>query len=214
MNQSLREKIALVVFLVLVVLTLLGGVVYLNVGHNWNVTASSIDDAAGSLEGYTAILYDGVSISKTPLDDSTTTTPVTLSAAALSYENKKATVFELNSVTPEMYQSGSILKRGDKKIGVFCVTPQTTPLTIQSQISYFKHYHVDYIVCFSTNTTYMTAHLDGIDVLISLDSTDYSMGKTVGKTYLVSSPCVGKIGSVLISPHNVASSKDISSLQS
>ncbi len=54
-----REKIALLVFFCLVIVGIGGLVGYLAVGHSWNVAASNIDDAAGSMSGYTAILYEG-----------------------------------------------------------------------------------------------------------------------------------------------------------
>ncbi len=59
MSERSREKIALVVFVFLVVFAgcCLGG--YLVAGHSWNVAASSIDDTFGSMEGYTAIVYEG-----------------------------------------------------------------------------------------------------------------------------------------------------------
>lgn len=65
MSIQSREKLALVVFLGLVVLSLLGFGWYLLAGHSWNVAASNIDDTFGSMEGYTAIVYPGTDISGT-----------------------------------------------------------------------------------------------------------------------------------------------------
>ncbi|MEG0417156.1 alcohol dehydrogenase [Gordonibacter sp.] len=59
MSVISREKIALVVFAGLIVLSLLGFGWYLLAGHSWNVAASNIDDTFGSMEGYTAIVYPG-----------------------------------------------------------------------------------------------------------------------------------------------------------
>lgn len=59
MNKRTREKIALVVFLVLgfgVAAVLLG---YFSTGRTWNVAASVVDDTMGRMEGYTALVYDG-----------------------------------------------------------------------------------------------------------------------------------------------------------
>ena len=59
MEKTSREKIALIVFLVLAIgmgFILFG---YVFAGHSWNVTASNIDDAFGNMEGYTAIVYEG-----------------------------------------------------------------------------------------------------------------------------------------------------------
>lgn len=59
MSSETREKQALVVFLLLVVLGMSGLIWYLFAGHSWNVAASNIDDSVGQMEGYTAILYAG-----------------------------------------------------------------------------------------------------------------------------------------------------------
>lgn len=54
-----REKIALLVFSGLIALSLCGLGWYLLAGHSWNVAASNIDDTFGSMDGYTALLYQG-----------------------------------------------------------------------------------------------------------------------------------------------------------
>lgn len=58
-NRS-REKVALIVFLILVIVGFGGLASYLAVGHTWNVAASNIDDATGSMEGYTTIIFKGL----------------------------------------------------------------------------------------------------------------------------------------------------------
>lgn len=68
MSIQSREKLALVVFLGLMVLSLLGFGWYLLAGHSWNVAASNIDDTFGSMEGYTAIVYPGTDIVKAYAD--------------------------------------------------------------------------------------------------------------------------------------------------
>lgn len=59
MSERSREKIALVVFALLVAFAgcCLGG--YIVAGHSWNVAATNIDDTFGSLDGYTVIAYAG-----------------------------------------------------------------------------------------------------------------------------------------------------------
>lgn len=59
MSNVPREKIALVVFVGLIAVSLFGLVGYLAVGHSWNVAASNIDDATGQMDGYTAIVFKG-----------------------------------------------------------------------------------------------------------------------------------------------------------
>lgn len=62
MSVKSREKIALFVFLVLIVLSLCGLGWYLVAGHSWNVAASNLDDTCGSMDGYTAIVYPGTAV--------------------------------------------------------------------------------------------------------------------------------------------------------
>lgn len=59
MEKSKREKIALVVFGLLVVLSLCGFGWYIVAGHSWNIAASTIDDTVGEMNGYTVIVYEG-----------------------------------------------------------------------------------------------------------------------------------------------------------
>lgn len=59
MNKRTRERIALVVFLLLgfgVAVVLLS---YFSTGRSWNVAASVVDDTVGRMEGYTALVYEG-----------------------------------------------------------------------------------------------------------------------------------------------------------
>lgn len=106
MLKSAREKIAIAVFILL----LLGGlglcIAYISgVGHNLNVAASTIDDAAGELEGYSAFVYKGTaqpvaaptdpSNPSAPSDPATSQTDTSVSSAL----NQKAQ--SDGEVTPE-----------------------------------------------------------------------------------------------------------------
>ena len=56
MKKRTREKVALLVFALLVIL---GGSVllrYFETGRSWNVAASVVDDSFGQIKGYTAIV--------------------------------------------------------------------------------------------------------------------------------------------------------------
>ena len=62
MSKRTREKLALVVFLLLafgVAAVLLG---YFSTGRTWNVAASVVDDTVGRMEGYTALVYDATTV--------------------------------------------------------------------------------------------------------------------------------------------------------
>lgn len=59
MEKNSREKIALIVFLVLAIAAgcVLFG--YIFAGHSWNIAASNLDDTFGNMDGYTVIAYEG-----------------------------------------------------------------------------------------------------------------------------------------------------------
>lgn len=59
MSNGTREKQAIGVFLLLIVLSTFGIAWYMVAGHSWNVAASSIDEKVGQMEGYTSIVYAG-----------------------------------------------------------------------------------------------------------------------------------------------------------
>lgn len=59
MSTRTREKQALGVFAVLIILSLLGLGWYLVAGHSWNVAASTIDEKVGQMDGYVALVYSG-----------------------------------------------------------------------------------------------------------------------------------------------------------
>lgn len=59
MEKGIREKIALVIFALLIVL---GGWVlisYFSTGRSWSVAATIVDDTVGEMDGYTAIVFSG-----------------------------------------------------------------------------------------------------------------------------------------------------------
>ena len=59
MINRTREKIALVILCLLLVFGGIALVSYIIAGHSLNVTATQIDDAVGTMEGYTAIVFEG-----------------------------------------------------------------------------------------------------------------------------------------------------------
>ncbi|MEG0619743.1 MAG: alcohol dehydrogenase [Raoultibacter sp.] len=262
MSKTSREKIALFIFFCLVLVGLGTTVAYLNVGHSWNVAASNIDDAAGDMEGYTAILYEGTA--KPPVKEEAKTTkppskikaaadaetgseaaaeteaeaevetegvpilnanaadqekekekpkePVSLSAVEKSYQDKQATVFVLDVAHPEQYADGMILRKGNHRFGVFSVAFNQSIALTEKQIAYFKSYKVDFIVAITPDKKFVEK-APGIDIVVSLkDEGLFLMGETIDHTFYVDAPLVGTVGAIVISPHSVVSSKDISEI--
>ena len=151
MKKRTREKVALLVFALLVVL---GGSVllrYFETGRSFNMAATAVDDAFGQMSGYTAIVFDGtydvldaLRPTKLPsVDGGAEERPETLGemvAAELArlplsmrerpvyasdvrsfYEEKGAGVLTLNVDDLARYEKPRILMAGDRKIGVVAV---------------------------------------------------------------------------------------------
>lgn len=59
MEKRTREKIALVVFALLVVLAGVVLISYFATGRSWNMAASFVDDTIGNMDGYTVVAYAG-----------------------------------------------------------------------------------------------------------------------------------------------------------
>lgn len=303
MSVQSREKIALAVFAALIVLSLFGLGWYLIAGHSWNVAASNIDDTFGSMDGYTAIVYEGTAVPKAvdekgasgagadagassgakAADAADAASPeageskdperneheaeesaskersaadaeeglperdaadgadaaadagagasssagtgtlangtsakakpgVTVAEAQKSYEDKKATVFSLDTVDLDQYGEGTILKKGDHRFGVFSVTEPTTVRALEKQVAYFAAHKVDFIVAITPDKAYVEG-ASGIDIVISTQDEDlFVMGETIDGTFYVDAPEVGKVGTILISPSNVVSAKVIEEL--
>lgn len=301
MSVQSREKIALAVFAALIVLSLFGLGWYLIAGHSWNVAASNIDDTFGSMDGYTAIVYEGTAVPKAvdekgasgagadagassgakAADGADAASPeageskdperneheaeepaskersaadaeeglpewdaadgadadagasssssagtgtlangtsakakpgVTVAEAQKSYEDKKATVFSLDTVNLDQYGEGTILKKGDHRFGVFSVTEPTTVRALEKQVAYFAAHKVDFIVAITPDKAYVE-DASGIDIVISTQDEDlFVMGETIDGTFYVDAPEVGKVGTILISPSNVVSAKVIEEL--
>ncbi len=310
-------------------------IAYLNIGHNWNVTASQIDDATGELEGYTVILYagtveepaedivssstsgtavDGVgadgldstsagvasggavgeasvreeahstlgasaeegaaqsahdsetageatmddaasptsdsaqgsanavdgtsqgsadahasqstessgtsgsraSGGATPLFASSSSTqqkdPVSVEDVAASYREKDAQVIVIDVEDLGAYQEGTVLKRGDRRIGVFSVAFNEPLPRVQAKVDELRAANVDFVVAITPDRQFVES-ATGIDIVLSLtDEGSSFLGGTVNGTYYVDSPLVGQVGAVLVSPHNVVSAKDVTEL--
>ena len=138
--------------------------------------------------------------------------PVTVDDAQKSYEDKKATVFSLDTVNIEQYREGTILKKGDHRFGVFSVTGPMTPYALKKQVEYFELHKVDFIVAVTADKAYVEG-ASGIDIVISTQDEDlFVMGETIDGTFYVDAPEIGKVGTILISPSNVVSAKVIEEL--
>ena len=129
-----------------------------------------------------------------------------------SYEKKGATAFSLSTLDPSRYEEGVILKRGGRRFGVLAVTGPASPRFLERQAAYFDEHAVDFVVAIVSDREYL-AGIEGFDIVISTqDEGLFVMGETIGSTFYVSAPELGKAGAILISPSNVVSAKVVEGL--
>ncbi len=238
LSKKSREKVALAVFIGLVILFICVAVIYIFAGHSLNRAATSLDDTLGDMEDYTAVIFEGIehpetsdeagngtsdsssgilgftSSSDTESSDSsiTVTEPVSLEEVEESYEDKGAIVITLDLSDLEYYERGIILRKDDEAFGVCAVLETTSASYAKEQISWFAKHDVDSVIALTTDLDLLDK-VTGIDIAISVsDEKDLTVGKDIGGVYCIKAPDVGSVGAVIISPSNVVSSKVVQEL--
>jgi hypothetical protein len=138
--------------------------------------------------------------------------PLAIADVVQSYLDKRSSVLTLDTVHPETYREGVILKKGHKRFGVFCINAGDKQAKIDKQVAYFEAYQVDFIVAVVPDIE-LAKGTAGIDIVLSTQEEDlFIMGETKGTTFYVCAPTEGSVGAILISPSNVVSAKVLSEL--
>lgn len=138
--------------------------------------------------------------------------PLSVDDVKESYEKKGATAFSLSTLDPSRYEEGVILKRGSRRFGVLAVTGPASPRFLERQAAYFDEHAVDFVVAIVSDREHLEG-IEGFDIVISTqDEGLFVMGETIGSTFYVSAPELGKAGAILISPSNVVSAKVVEGL--
>lgn len=241
MSKQVREKIALLVFAVLVVL---GGCVlasYLYTGRTWTQAATLVDDTLGNMQGYTGIVFNGV-VPPEPEDDpalssepsstgGTVAEMVRLTALPLVeraesgrfdgvflsdvreiYEQKGAKVITLDVRDLAGHAEPVVYRAGDKRIGVFSATSFLRAAEVEHAVSTLKEQGADSIVCLAPREA-LLATSKGIDILLlTEDAATNDVRTAEGTTTVVQSPTTGEVGVILLSTNNVALVREIDSL--
>ena len=210
MEQLPRERIALVVFCACILLIVAGIAAYMFAGHSWNHAASRIDDAAGEMEGYRVVLFDGTAIpeqSRVNNHGLLADQSRALDSVEYEYRQKEATTFALDSMNLEAYAEPTVLERGGYRIGVIYIEPDDTTRTIQAHADYLESHGCNAVIAFSGKAL-DEAECEGLDIVVDLHS-DGSRKASDAKrdSTVVTMPCTGNIGAIVISPSDVVSFK-------
>ena len=207
-----RERIALVVFMACIALLFGGIVAYLFAGHSWNVAANHIDDAAGELEGYHVLLYEGTSIpvaSRVNANGQLSIHPVSLAAIARDYRQKGASVFVIRSSDLSDYDSPVVFEHDGFRVGVVRFPDEATIRSMRTSCKRLQEHSCDTVLAICKNAK-KPSKVEGIDILLTLDNHHSASPRSQLGFFQVHMPAVGSVGVVLISPSDVASTRIIS----
>lgn len=241
MKKRTREKVALLVFALLVVL---GGSVllrYFETGRPLNMAATVVDDAFGQMKGYTAIVYDGTFDSLDALRPSAEVggaaeeEPASLGAMVLSelsrlplsmrerpvyasdvrtlYEEKGAGVITLDAADLRRYERPTVLMAGDRKIGVVAIDYYASKKQLEKVRRELTDAGAQSLVCLVPRLSCL-ATIEGFQAVIVTDDDQADPGAGEGSegAHIVYAPERGSVGVVLLTALNVTTSKVYASL--
>ncbi len=201
-----RERIALVVFAAVIVLITAGIAFYLFVGHSWNYAATRIDDAAGEMQDYRVIAFEGTAIpaaSQVKDDGQRFYSPVSRESVITEYQDKGATVFFIDASDLDNYESPVVFEKDAYRVGVFLVAEDDTTADIRQKLSQLETRAADVVVVFAESVKRLEK-IEGIDVVVRVstqkDDADLPMAA-------LDMPAVGNVGTIVISPSDVLATR-------
>lgn len=241
MKKRTREKVALLVFALLVIL---GGSVllrYFETGRSFNVAASAVDDVFGQMQGYTALVFDGT---YDPMDglrlprgsDDGESQPASIGAMVLSelsrlplalrerpvyasdvrslYLEKGAGVLTLDIAHPARYEKPVILMAGDRKVGVVYIDYYASKKRLAALRQEMADAGAESFICLTPRLSCL-ASTEGFQAVVVTDDSQAEPGSEKGSeggAHIMYAPEKGQVGVVLLTALNVPSSKVYASL--
>lgn len=172
MQSSSREKIAVVLFVAILGLVVVGLCAYLVVGHKWNTAATTIDDAAGDMAGYTTILFEGTSApdyQDVDAPDAVQRTGVPLALVADQYREKKSGVIELDTVDEGRYATPRVVRCNDRRFGIVSFTAGQSTASMQAEVTALQQQGVDSIIAIVPYAS-LVSQVTGLDIVCNLRS--------------------------------------------
>lgn len=234
MQQAAREKIAVVLFVVILGITAVGLCAYLVLGHHWNNAATTIDDYAGDMESYTTILYEGTAApdyADVDAQDAPQRSGIPLSVVEQDYRSKHSAVIVLDSVDKDQYRKPRVVTRNGYRFGIISFRPNQSTASICSAVKALRK-KADCIIALVPYKK-LVANVDGIDIVCDMKTmsapksassqkkaasskaSSSSSGSSFfggDKPYAASNCAVGTVRAVIISPSKNVSSRVVDSL--
>lgn len=168
----------------------------------------STSDKAGSRE--TSAATDGLLDPSEELREDLQDEPLTLELLRDDYQEKGATVFLLDMDNKALYSDPLVVAKNGERIGIFFLSRPARPAQSRVAMKLLARQGADFSVAITDDSSLAQAEGGPIDVLV-IDERDRtpSRGYTHGRTYCVSTPYIGQIEAIIVSPSGVVSSKTI-----
>ena len=229
MQKRTREIIALVLLVVLCIGGISAMAWYILVGHNWNATATSIDDRIGNMSGYTVVLCEGSIPSLAAQYGESRTQPMleeqnfgklasndsdedvkklTVEEAVERYLEKGSQVVTIHTDRPSFYSDPIVVPRNGMRIAIYSVSGPRSDLQSRNIMKSLGDMSIDFTICIVDDIAAVERGLGDVDMAICTDLEDAGEeGRYVGRTYVMGSPFDGQVGAVIVAPSGFLSSK-------
>lgn len=197
-----REIVALFLFIILIALGFFVISIYFGAAVPMNVVATKVDEAAGTMEKNSSIIYSGVLDNEN--SSNAKTKRIYTSDVRSDYLSKSASVVTIDLQEYENLENPKVLKVGDKKIGIFSIKNYSSKLTIKNYVDSLKNAGADVILCITPRTTLLST-FEGINAILctkekAKNESDKSM---IDNTFIFRAAEVGSVGVLSISSSNV-----------
>lgn len=135
---------------------------------------------------------------------------VTIENLERSYREKGAEVYRIRPMASGLYDEALVVSRGAHRIGVLAMGTPARPAAVQVAAKKLARSKVDMTVVLTSDASLADARLRGIDIIVTDVADEEPRASSYGSSaYCVSTPKLGQVEAVIISPSGVLSSKTI-----
>ncbi len=206
-SNRTREKIALVLFVLIIAVAICVLVTYFGTARAFNVAATKVDEKAGTMEFCSSIIYSGVlpvtsdSSNKTSGGDSLE--KVYPSDVRSNYIDKQASVVTVDLNELSKSENPLILDVGEKQVGIFAVQNYLPKKQVSRIVEDLKTDGANVVLCIAPRSN-MLGTTEDIDAILCTKekSPSETTEDHIGNTFIFRAAPVGKVGVISISNSN------------
>ena len=203
----MRERIALVIFILVIALAIFVVSLYFGTAKVFNVAATKVDEKAGTMEFCSSIVYSGV-LMETPekgesVPDLSKRKRVYTSDVRSTYIDKQASVVTIDLNEMSSIEKPLILDVGEKQVGIFSVSSYTPKKLVKETVDDLREGGANVVLCVAPRSN-MLGSYEGVDAILctkEASPSEITEGH-IGDTFIFRSAEVGQVGVLSISSSN------------